>query len=347
MSTFRVNDVQINTKQANKRSVCAAFAERLLNKEPEAGGADGDQVLDTGKLGNMHGLLETVHTAFQDHRGLILSPDAIWLAIAQGFAQHVNLNAEALRDKFVKHSGQATIVVIRDNFFKGSAKNDWPGTFNEFSDQIAKHIGKQRELVVCDFSTTTPVTKAASEIVLMDAMQSYFKYEVHTRCGIPEITLLGTSEDWHKLTGKVSCLREYGLDWWLAELLPVLNQIYVASTGNIDKNFWQSVYKYNSMSGGAAVTGWINTLFPYDNLGKKNSVIMRKTGLKVSSEGYAYDGAGLDSFPSGLSKAPFLWKYLGTDFNMEFVAGFVGATQEENGALRPSIGWAVKDSTQK
>ncbi len=54
-----------------------------------------------------------------------------------------------------------------------------------FSDAVAAHIGRQRDLVVCDFSTTGPCERAASEIVLLDAMQSYFNYEMITLCGIP------------------------------------------------------------------------------------------------------------------------------------------------------------------
>ncbi len=37
---------------------------------------------------------------------LELRPDAVWLAIVQGFAQHVKYDAEALRNKFVTHDGE-------------------------------------------------------------------------------------------------------------------------------------------------------------------------------------------------------------------------------------------------
>jgi len=36
-----------------------------------------------------HGLFSAVHLAFSQHRPLVLSPDMIWIAILQGFAQHV------------------------------------------------------------------------------------------------------------------------------------------------------------------------------------------------------------------------------------------------------------------
>lgn len=49
---------------------------------------------------------KAVHSAFFDHHPLILSPDIIWLTIAQGLAHHIDQNAETLRDKFVYHEGK-------------------------------------------------------------------------------------------------------------------------------------------------------------------------------------------------------------------------------------------------
>ena len=39
--------------------------------------------------------MAAVALAFAQHRPLVLSPDAVWLTIAQGVAQHVRLHAEA------------------------------------------------------------------------------------------------------------------------------------------------------------------------------------------------------------------------------------------------------------
>ena len=48
--------------------------------------------------------------------------------------------------------------------------------------------------------------------------------------------------------------------------------------------------------------------------------------------------------PTGLSTVPFVWNYLGTTYNMDFVAGFTSFTQDpDTYAVRPKIGWAVRD----
>lgn len=54
----------------------------------------------------LHPLVQAVHLAFSDHRPLVLTPDCIWLTIVQGFGQHVNENAEALRGRIVHHEGK-------------------------------------------------------------------------------------------------------------------------------------------------------------------------------------------------------------------------------------------------
>jgi hypothetical protein len=59
-------------------------------------------------------------------------------------------------------------------------------------------------------------------------------------------------------------------------------------------------------------------------------------------------GPTLASLPGGLSKAPFRWKYLRRVFAMEFLGGFVGVAQDEGTlALRPEIGWAVREAPVK
>jgi hypothetical protein len=50
--------------------------------------------------------------------------------------------------------------------------------------------------------------------------------------------------------------------------------------------------------------------------------------------------------PGGLSKVPCRWQCLDQYFEMEFLSGFLGVAQdEETLALRPEIGWAVREAS--
>ncbi len=299
-----------------------------------------------------HPLIAALHAAFTTHRPVCLSPDVVWLTLTQGLANHVNANAEELRRHFVRHEGRLTVVVRRDDFVKGSPENPWPEVFGEFSAAIRDHVGDAHALIVADFSTTGPVERAASEVVLLDAMQSYFEYEVHTACGIPAVTLEGTAEDWRAVARRAEAFAQYGLDWWVRELRPVLGQFVAASAGRVDRAFWESVYKYRGPrgSGSPFVTGWVNALFPY--LANPAAKYARYTG-KADAPPYRRNphvggaagrhGPSRDDFPSLPAKAPFLWQYLGTPFDMEFIGGLVGVRQDaETLCLRPEVGWAVR-----
>ena len=158
-----------------------------------------------------HPLIAALHGAFCLHLPLVLSPDIIWLTITQGLARHINANAEELRQQFVSHQGKLKIKVQRDDFVKGSAENTWPKAFTTFSEKVHEHIGDVHELIVSDFSTTGQVEKAASEIVLLDSVQSYFSFEMITICGIPSITLEGTVDDWRKIAIRAEQLSDYKL----------------------------------------------------------------------------------------------------------------------------------------
>src|SRR5262245_22062239 len=114
MHTFAVADVKPNDELLPETPLPTALEPRAgrveaagsnlpvaaLPNRPRSSPFDGEQT------GAPHPLFEAVHTAFASHFPLILSPDDIWLCIAQGFAHHVNQNAELLRERFVRHQGK-------------------------------------------------------------------------------------------------------------------------------------------------------------------------------------------------------------------------------------------------
>ena len=156
----------------------------------------------------------------------------------------------------------------------------------------------------------------------MEAMHSYFVYVVYTSCGITQIKLEGNTEDWELILSKTKALEKYDLEWWTKDLIPVLEKFVEASKGKTDIEFWGQMYKSFGGSGAPLIDGWILKFFPY---------------LK--------DKVTTEDFPSSMAKADFYWIYQGLEFQMEFLAGFVGVKQDkETLELRPEIGWAIRDT---
>ena len=294
---------------------------------------------------------KAVHAAFFGHHPLILSPDVVWLTIAQGLANHVDQNAEKLRDKFVSFEGKKELTVTRDEFVKGSPTNDWEGVFPEFTAQIAANtLPGTVDLIGCDFSTTGPAERVVSHITVMDAVQHYFTYTMACGCGFPRISLAGTAADWELVRAKAAKLRAFELDWWLKALLPALDQFVEAAHGRPDLRFWRALVNINvgtSMPRYEPLTGWIQVFFPYLNArgyggggadayseakgGVAKKQLVKNTelenyvesitkGVNVGNFGKetkagekgTKSGINLDLFPPAMSSAPFTYNDFST-----------------------------------
>lgn len=185
-----------------------------------------------------------MYQAYAEHRPFVLSPDMIWLLISQGFARHVNANPESMKHYFVDFSGKQSLIVQSDKQLDDPTLA-WEGIFPKFTKQIKSHVGDNLvDVLTCDFSTSTSLEKVVSEITIMEAMKPYFEFIVmYIVCGIPEITLEGTPQDWEKVLNKARELKKYKLDWWITELEPLLVEFVKASKGNVDKVFWRNMFK--------------------------------------------------------------------------------------------------------
>lgn len=297
-----------------------------------------------------HALVQAAHDAFYLHHPLVLSPDAVWLTLAQGFALHVNLNAEALRERFVRHQGKKPLSIVRPDLVLGQP-NDWESVVHEFSAKLRVELGPTRDLVVCDFSTTTVVERVASEIVLMDAFQAYFAYRTLGGCGIPEVTLLGTPDDWRSIRRRAQVFSEYGLERWTDALLPVLDELVRTAEGAVDRAFWQSCFRYESGSGASRMTGWMVTLFPYVRLSKASPWQWNEwLDWRANLEGSAHclfgmiHGVTLEMVPGSIASAPVVHTDLraGVSTPLRYLGGLFGVVQDPaTRSLAPEAGWAI------
>jgi len=207
-----------------------------------------------------HPLIDAVHLAFAQHRPLTISPDHIWLAIAQGFSHHVTANAEKLRHRLVRHEGSRELSTDIPDMNLASFEH----AIADFSSQIRDATDPVlHETLVCDFSTTTQGARTASEVALMDSFSSYFTYSMGCICGIPKITIQGTLDDWQRIRERVEVIETYGQERWVSRLRPILDEFVLAADGRPTPEFWKAIYKPEHAYGGDVATGWIVDLFPY------------------------------------------------------------------------------------
>ncbi len=286
-------------------------------------------------------LLAAVYTAYSLHLPLCLSPDAIWITISQGIAQHMAIHGERLRGKFVTHEGKKVLLIRVHDWVPESPENPWDDAFRMWTDQIRLHVGEELyTTLLCQFSTTTDASRIANQIVMMDIFECYFKYHMTAICGIPRITLRGTEADWTKLASQVRALRIFDIDWWLDRLEPIIDQFALARRGQIDLAHWRQFCKLQEAYGGDVINGWVGYLFPYIKQFGQGPCNLKNPMFD------GHDGISTHSAPSGLSEVPFIWEQASTcTKRMSAIGGLVGVTQDPlTKSLEPIAGWAVCDA---
>jgi hypothetical protein len=148
-------------------------------------------------------------------------------------------------------------------------------------------------------------------------------------------------------------------------LYPIIDKISAAALGEVDVNFWKSIYKLREKSGGPFITGWIIKFFPYlkdmvynkhfKSFFKKEDILHKeKTQEKDFSRitgrnpflfhDTVPDVLKIDKFHDGLSKVDFNWVTIDKALKMQLVSGIMGMSQNpDTYALSPEIGWCVKE----
>ncbi|CAG8655163.1 673_t:CDS:1 [Ambispora gerdemannii] len=290
-----------------------------------------------------HGLASAIIQAYSKHQHLCLSPDDIWLTIAQGVSRHINYNAERFRHYFVEHEGKKKLEIDVKDILETSGYDtpiigNWPEAITRLANETDNKIQKVdlKKIIECDFSTSDFTSITTSRIILLDAMKEYFIYRMLVGgCGIPKLTLKGTLNDWLNLQQKVANLRSLGLDldFWLDRLEPVIAQFVATYKGEVNEEFWSVIKSQIPYASGMMTPcwdGWICAFFPYDKRGKKldlNNIVP-------------------DAIPSGLVHVPFIATSPFQSRNCQMSAGFLGARQEiieSEIVVSPVIGWYVSD----
>lgn len=261
--------------------------------------------------------------SFQSHYGFELNPNDIWLIIVQNLAIHINQNSDKFRDKMVDFEGKKLITINDDSLILGNEANDWSVVLKAFESAIKTNI-KDTEIadtIITEFSNSNEIDLTCFRVSLMDICQSYFDFKVRTMCGIPDIDIVGTKEDWIKIIENVAYLAPiFELTSWAKKIIPILTKIVETYDNVVDIPFFKSMYKHNSGSGSSEVTGWINEFFVYQYT---NNKIVERTSNSVST----------GDFISSVSSVPFIWEYYGKSFAMNFYSGMLGFEVDEAKSL--------------
>ncbi|CAF3748259.1 unnamed protein product [Rotaria sp. Silwood1] len=291
--------------------------------------------------------------AYCEHYPLELSVEDIWVAIAQGVSIHLNENAEKYRELMVSHEGKKTLTLPVDslripdsarpkNGNKSIPAIDWPAAVRQMGNLIRSDMKTDvATLLTSPFSSTTSVEQAVFDCTLMDSVKSYYDFRFSLCCGLPQVTLRGSPEDFQQVINRVNQLRTIFLDfhWWLDALLPHLQQLKSSAEGKPDIDWWQKIC--HTVGGGSDISmlaGWLADFVPYISDGKGHYKKARRDHHHYTQG--LINGIEFGDLSESVTQTDFVLDDNGHEIKMKLIAGFLGIGQnEKTGALRPCLGW--------
>jgi Domain of unknown function (DUF4419) len=284
-----------------------------------------DVKLDSNIYAAKNGLLHACLEAYNMHHRLIIRPEDVWFAILTQLSIFVNTHAEELRSSFVDHSGKvglhielATPVPLE--------KFDHGKLAFQMTKLMAEAIKDPswREWILPQFTTTEKTDQTIASIIFMGTLQKYFVYSWGTRCGLPEVTLLGEASDWAEIRRRcVTRLPTLGkqCERWLRTLRPVLDgfvDTFLKPESSGTKRFWQGIVNEHIPNGSGTTTysGWITAFCYWDEDGN----CLHETTLFGGDKVRLQRG----DIPIGFTRVPVMVFNGGEQISTEMIAGSVG-----------------------
>ncbi|KAL7919443.1 hypothetical protein ACQKWADRAFT_323026 [Trichoderma austrokoningii] len=273
-------------------------------------GTAGEDVFPNGTVfPSSDSLVRGAIEAWGQHQGLVLRPDEVWFEILVQLNFYMTAHAEDVRHLFVDFDGRQEIQVWRLS---------WHDVIAAFGGEIQKRVKTDWLLdwITPGFTTTDEADGLTATVLMMGLMQHYFEFSGGITCGLPEVTLLGTRDDWAKLLGKLDRLQEWGeepADYAL-RLRPILTRFVDTwdSPGSEDtKAFWKSIVRSQRLfsCGGPPeyrISGWITGFLHWTAEGSLRVVEkeFESQPEDLVLDGVAYFPATLKDVPVGYAKAP-------------------------------------------
>jgi len=287
------------------------------------------------------GFVSTVFGCYNTHHNLVIRPDDVWIAIITQFSFYINKHAEKYRNKFVNFEGQKELTVEVIGVLDAASYDLFVKLMNE---QIDKNLvdGEVKAWILPGFSTTTEDDKITAGVLFMASMKKYFKYKCRRLCGIPNISLDVTVEDWMEIASRIQKLKAYDLEEWVAMLQPIVDQFVRAKAGgDVDTSIWNKIssnIRIGSIRFNRYKWTWITAFCLFDEDGNKQ--------FKDCKENAPWPYVVTSDIPNGFAEVDVTIiddDDNGTEYKSSMIADhFASVIAEDDPAtLKPGSGWAM------
>ena len=149
--------------------------------------------------------------------------------------------------KFVDFKGKKNISIETGiNLFMASDEQ-WNSVIEKLLKETLRNIKINKTIIDKfnkKFSTSTNESEVANNTTILSSFKKYFTYSMSGTCGIPEITIEGTIEDWELLYEKIIELGNLDEEivFWTDELKIIIKKIIdTLQTKEPDINFYKNI----------------------------------------------------------------------------------------------------------
>lgn len=199
--------------------------------------------------------LEYLANSWNNHYGIIISPDILWYNILCELAGHIKGNAEQYRSLFTTSNSKTEIRV--------PTADPQLIDLNLIANELSRLVPTNTDAFLLRFSTTNEHAALAFKAAFADAMTPYYNYSMFM-CGLPRVKILGTPEDWDIITNTlIDFLRLFEpLQDYLSGLIVIMKQIKGCLT-EPDVTFLKDIFRLERCGSGGQVevAGWITKFY--------------------------------------------------------------------------------------
>lgn len=299
--------------------------------------------------------------AFTTHSNVHINPSHIQYILINSLGTYINQASRKFREVLgIKHIGKMTITIDNDKLKKnnGSLKTPkmdaiWEEVFPAIVEQIKQNTSTIVNNMCTKLSCATTSDIMANHVAIMCTLKSYFEYRVRTRCGIGKISLGGTKDDWVALYNMFpDDFQDKFLNAWIKYVKRILQYFIDSFDNKIDLKFFNSMVKYESMSGGYKINGWFLVFF-YPAM-MKNKEIADKIEDIFCVSGYNNDITDINmlnklsienisDIPNGISCADILWTYFTKNYDLTLYGGLYNYVYNPNtNYYSVETGWELR-----
>lgn len=208
------------------------------------------------KLQNI-GFLGFLSHAYSNHVKIAISPYDIWILIISEISKFIVSRPEPFRGLFTNSAEKQEIVVLTDSLY------EMP--MNVLSAALASNINFNADILFPKLSIESEESVRMIQALFCEMASPYYSYSM-LMCGLPEIKVLGTVDDWKmikthfddlfELMGKCCNFENYKLRVGII-LDSIINSFEYSEDDKV--LFWKDIFSEKNIGSGSQleIKGWI------------------------------------------------------------------------------------------